>query len=154
MPYEIKKCSRCLVEKTLDKFHRSKQHRLGVGPYCKDCETERYYEKKSTPEGRQRLSDTNKKCRLKVRDAAFAAYGGYRCVCCGESEKLFLSIDHINGGGHQHRKSLKNGHFYEWLQKQNYPTGYQVLCMNCNTGRHRNGGTCPHQVEVGSCHMK
>jgi hypothetical protein len=24
--------------------------------------------------------------------------------------------------------------------------GYQVLCSNCNRGRWRNGGECPHKV--------
>lgn len=148
MPYEVKQCSRCLERKTLDQFHKSKQHRLGVCPWCKVCETKRYYEKKSTPEGRKRLADIGKRCRQKIRDAAFAAYGGYICACCGETEKLFLSIDHINGGGHKHRKSLKSGHFYEWLRDQKYPNGYQVLCMNCNCGRHRNGGICPHKLGV------
>lgn len=22
---------------------------------------------------------------------------------------------------------------------------YQLLCFNCNCGRHRNGGVCPHK---------
>jgi hypothetical protein len=44
-----------------------------------------------------------------------------------------LTIDHINGGGRQERKKLKKVGvtFYHWLQKQGYPEGYQVLCMNC-----------------------
>lgn len=42
-----------------------------------------------------------------------------------------LSIDHIEGGGCKHRLSLKSGSFYRWLRKNDYPFGYQVLCMNC-----------------------
>lgn len=42
-----------------------------------------------------------------------------------------LQIDHINGGGSKHLKSL-HGSIYQWLKNNNYPKGYQVLCANCN----------------------
>lgn len=42
-----------------------------------------------------------------------------------------LTIDHINGGGTRHRKSVY--HMYEWLKKNSFPSGYQVLCANCQT---------------------
>ena len=84
------------------------------------------------------------------RDQVFAAYGGYKCACCGESERLFLSIDHIDNNGAEERKSgLYSGSgyaFYRWLRKSGFPPGYQVLCMNCNMGKHKNGGVCPHQI--------
>lgn len=80
------------------------------------------------------------------RDAAFAAYGGYRCKCCGETEPKFLSIDHINNDGAEMRKVHGVGSaMYKWLKKRGYPAGFQVLCMNCNHGKARNGGVCPHQ---------
>jgi hypothetical protein len=83
------------------------------------------------------------------RDQVFAAYGGYKCNCCGESEPMFLSIDHIdNNGAEERRSGLYAGSgigFYMWLRKSGFPSGYQVLCMNCNTGKHKNGGVCPHQ---------
>jgi hypothetical protein len=33
-------------------------------------------------------------------------------------------------------------------QKHGYPEGFQVLCMNCNWGRYRNGGVCPHELMI------
>jgi len=44
-----------------------------------------------------------------------------------------LSIDHIEGNGAKERKELdtEGQAFYSWLIKNNYPEGYQVLCMNC-----------------------
>jgi hypothetical protein len=44
-----------------------------------------------------------------------------------------LSIDHINGGGTKHRLNRMYGHSgsYYWYIKNNYPEGFQVLCMNC-----------------------
>ena len=83
-------------------------------------------------------------------------YGGNppKCACCGETEYRFLTIDHINGGGHKHRESLKhNGgsiFLYYWLIKNNFPEGYQVLCMNCNFTKHHNKKLyCPvHHPEL------
>jgi hypothetical protein len=76
-------------------------------------------------------------------------YGG-KCTCCGETQMEFLSIDHINGNGNEHRQKIKRyggWNFYNWLKKNNYPEGYQVLCMNCNTAKGFYG-KCPHQNEV------
>jgi hypothetical protein len=55
---------------------------------------------------------------------------------CGVFSAVFynikaLSIDHINGGGGKHRKESNITHFYNWLKKNNYPTGFQTLCLNC-----------------------
>ncbi len=52
---------------------------------------------------------------------------------CGEKRLACLSIDHINNGGRQQRKELGTGgeKLYHWLKRNNYPLGYQTLCMNC-----------------------
>lgn len=68
---------------------------------------------------------------------------GRSCACCGESIETFLAIDHINGGGNKHVKSLTT-HFYQWLKNNHWPPGFQVLCHNCNQGKRING-ICPHQ---------
>lgn len=74
----------------------------------------------------------------------------------------FLTIDHINGDGAAHRKAIygfkqdgtvRSGRgaggggyrMYKWLRVSGYPVGFQVLCFNCNVGRHINGGICPHE---------
>lgn len=81
---------------------------------------------------------------------AIETYGG-KCACCGEAEADFLAIDHINNDGNFHRKTI--GHhaggtrFYYWLRRHNYPTGFQVLCHNCNFSKHLNKGKCLHQIE-------
>lgn len=75
---------------------------------------------------------------------AFNAYGGPICACCGETHIEFLSIDHIHGGGTRHRRDIGgSARIYRWLRDQDYPPGFRVLCMNCNSalGYH---GSCPH----------
>ena len=51
-----------------------------------------------------------------------------------------LTIDHINGGGSQHRKEIGAGiRFYRWLKRNHYPEGYRVLCFGCNVCERRRG---------------
>ena len=89
--------------------------------------------------------------RQKLRREALMAYGGARCVCCGEITLEFLGIDHIDGGGSKHfdpqyggKKKLGSVGLYRWLKAHNYPSGYQVLCHNCNLAKGFYG-ICPHQ---------
>lgn len=85
-----------------------------------------------------------------LKAQVFAAYGGYLCSCCGVTERHFLSIDHVanNGAEQKRNRDYTSGTgFYQWLRKNGFPSGYQVLCLNCNIGKHRNGGVCPHQSE-------
>ncbi len=56
--------------------------------------------------------------------------GKYACSHCGFNDIRALSIDRINGGGTRHLREIK-GNLYSWLIENNYPNGYQVLCMNC-----------------------
>lgn len=78
--------------------------------------------------GRGRLKNQ----KLKIEVLSHYSGGTPRCVMCEESRLVCLSIDHIKGGGNKHMRDLgiKVG-IYRWLKVQNYPGGYQVLCMNC-----------------------
>ncbi len=73
-------------------------------------------------------------------------------MCCGETTLLFLSIDHINEDGAEHRRALiSQGHgpafIYYWLRDNDFPAGFQVLCMNCQFGKsHSPERICPHQL--------
>jgi len=81
----------------------------------------------------------NKKVRLDI-----LTHYGLVCACCGETELTFLTIDHINGGGNEHRRQLGHTHVYDWLRANRYPKGYQTLCFNCNSAKSIQG-ICPHQ---------
>lgn len=87
----------------------------------------------------------------KRRMMALIHYGGETpaCACCGEKTIQFLSIDHIRGGGKQHLLEIGKGkiagnRLYKWLYKNDYPSGFQVLCYNCNLSRGFYG-ICPHE---------
>ena len=84
--------------------------------------------------------------RRKIRMMALRAYGGEspKCNCCGESEIKFLSIDHIENDGSEHRKKIGKNNLYYWLKLNGYPKGFQVLCYNCNFAK-GHYGKCPHK---------
>lgn len=71
--------------------------------------------------------------RLRIRCNCFSAYGE-ACVICGETERVVLGVDHINGNGAEHRRAIGRAKkdIYGWLHKNDYPEGFQTLCMNCN----------------------
>lgn len=83
----------------------------------------------------------------RIKEAVFQAYGGFICACCGETEKTFLSIDHIHNDGAEHRRQIGTGNVYRWLRDNGFPSGFQVLCMNCQWGR-KLRGVCPHQAHT------
>jgi len=71
-----------------------------------------------------------------------------KCACCGESERDFLAIDHIDGHGSAHRRKTfgrqQGGvQIYYWLINQGFPPGFQVLCFNCNMSKAKHG-KCVH----------
>lgn len=81
-----------------------------------------------------------------IRNEARKRYGS-ACRCCGEENRAFLTIDHINNDGASHRREVGVGmSFLLWLRKNNFPKGFQTLCFNCNIGRHLNSGICPHRL--------
>lgn len=88
----------------------------------------------------------NAELRAGEKKIVFDHYGG-RCACCGETEPCFLAIDHIDGDGNNHRKKIGKwgSSFFKWLIANDFPEGFQVLCHNCNMGKHLNGGECPHK---------
>jgi hypothetical protein len=60
------------------------------------------------------------------------------CAQCLWNDIRALTIDHIAGHGIEHRRELYGGGggtisstaFYRYLIRNNFPPGYQVLCMN------------------------
>lgn len=73
-------------------------------------------------------------------------YGG-RCYCCGDDEPLCLGLDHINGGGNEHRREIKDRQAI-WAKRHGWPALFRVACHSCNLAAHLNGGTCPHQTRT------
>lgn len=148
-----RQCKACLKEANRAKYLKNRDRRIGQARayYEKNREAKLDYARAWHYKNLDKVAVYAKKNARKLREDVFRAYGG-KCACppCGEDNLLFLTIDHVNGGGNKHRREalgshLKAGvHTYVWLRRNGYPEGFQILCYKCNMGRWRTGGTCPH----------
>src|SRR5207245_1335419 len=70
------------------------------------------------------FSSINKKRYRQNREAAIEFYSGgtNKCLCCGESNFLFLTIDHIEGGGRKHLERTPD--IGQWLRSNDYTAGF------------------------------
>jgi hypothetical protein len=154
-------CKQCAIKKNNTRAKRlidekkcvDCQRPAELGSRCVECKKShriRYHTRKVD------FAKTAKERRQRLKLAAFNAYGGPKCACCGDVHLEFLTIDHVNGDGAAHRKklsedrgwkylrgSMAGAQMYLWLKNNNYPPGFQVLCMNCNFAI-GHFGSCPH----------
>jgi len=96
----------------------------------------------SMPENKVRKREYQFKQRIMVPQH-YSGSGIPFCACCGEANIEFLQVDHVDGGGTQHRKLIGKSALYRWLIQQGYPQGFRVLCANCNLS-YGLYGYCPH----------
>jgi len=113
----------------------------------KSPEWRKYYKEYSNlPKVRER----KKRYYLKTKTECIQVYsnGTMKCACCGEDEFLFLTLDHINNDGAQHRLEVGKQSIYRHLKSNGFPDKdrLQVFCMNCNYGKQLNKGVCPHKT--------
>jgi hypothetical protein len=137
----MKNCARCGEDKPLAEFRLSK----GVpASYCRTCHNAYTRERRAKGKRDRTYPATAKAWRLRERDKAYDHYGGV-CACCGEDERLFLTLDHVNNDGKEHRAKHPGLPMYLIAKAEGYPDDLQLLCYNCNCGKARNGGVCPHR---------
>jgi|GEM_PF-1401293 len=170
-----RKCKSCGEIKPLDQFApvyskktRGKQYRQHTCLVCHRVK-QATKEQRRRAENPQRARDILKRWRDRtlpkrkaikkawysdVKERVFAAYGGFKCACCGETEPTMLTIDHMKEDGAAFRRNIRgvrwSGNFYAWIIDNDFPDDLQVLCYNCNLSKHRNGGICAHKLREGS----
>lgn len=154
-------CTKCRIVKPLTDYYKHDGRTDGHRSRCKTCvdarSRERYHNilskdpafmRRNRERGMiwHRANKERSAARIaknhKLERLACIKHYGNVCACCGESEYEFLSIDHIGGGGTQHRKTGVSK-ICRWLIKNKFPQGFRILCHNCNQaiGFH---GSCPH----------
>jgi len=134
-----KKCPRCNRTKSLHLFGKHSSAKDGYRCWCKICSRKASKASYSTEYARAR--------HLRYKREFVSAYGG-KCYCCGEAEITFLTLDHINGGGHKERVKEGTGtQIYLRVRREGYPKDkYRLACMNCNIAV-TYGRTCPHKAK-------
>lgn len=122
---EYQKLYRRRPEEKAKRAERSKQERL---------------------EDPSRIQKNIKAYKVRLKAEVFAAYGN-KCSCpgCNIADPRFLTLDHVNNDGAQHRKKVKSGtQVLLWAKRNNFPPSLRLMCWNCNCARQWNDGICPH----------
>ncbi len=149
-----RKCSKLVVNgRTMCAYHLeyARNYQRNYRPRYKDYFKNRY------AANREDILKQDISFILQLRMEVIKADGG-KCACCGDSHLEFLCVDHIYEDGAEHRKKLfgksaggAGTKFYRWLKVNGFPSGFQLLCWNCNSSKHIYGG-CPHQQETNNIH--
>jgi len=81
----------------------------------------------------ERKNQINRRCYQKRKLVVLNHYSNNTCACafCGIKDIRVLSIDHVEGGGREHKRQTGYNSIYDWLLQNHLPPGFQVLCMNC-----------------------
>lgn len=163
MPPVKGQCEKCGEEKDLAMYRKEQGGKRYFRPYCVQCWTasRREYQKAYTKRNAGKLTRYHADKYARTRDVqrmsrkryyekwkkiVFDRYGN-ECSCCGEAEPKFLTIDHVNDDGAEHRKEVSAGIvLFRWLVANDFPETFRILCFNCNSGRYHNGGVCPHEM--------
>ena len=121
---------------------------------CFNCNAAKEYARGCPHEGRPWVLTLWQHQTRQLKQQIMSVYGT-ECACCNETQLEFLSIDHINNDGAAHRREINGDKprasgtkLYKWLKQNGFPQdlGLQTLCHNCNSGKTRQKGVCPHHA--------
>jgi len=163
--FNVKEYSK-INKKKIQKYHKKYYHihkqelkerrkKYNQNPIVKNKRRKRrreYYKKnkikfaKKSLDYYYRIREKNIMSRKERKMEVINGYDG-KCVCCGEANWEFLTVDHIKNDGAEERKKMTGNQFYEYIIKNNFPKKYRLLCSNCNWSR-GTYGYCPHEKEA------
>ncbi len=127
----LKKCGRCGLEKSLSQFYRIGRGKEQRRSMCIDCYKEG-------------IQNKNRNLKKEVL-SHYSITNPPSCAVCGKTKTEELCLDHVNGGGRKHLKSIglynpkydkivSGVPFYRWLKRKDFPNNppLQVLCIRHN----------------------
>ena len=132
-------CKECLA---VSRARKAQKRELAI---CRACSEPALKDKVYCLKHLQSTKISGLKHRRRYRNLCLNHYGG-KCNCCGESNPIFLQLDHISGGGARHKQS-RLGPLDQWLVTHNFPSEQkiQVLCANCHQAK-TILGVCPFHL--------
>jgi hypothetical protein len=132
-------CIQCreLFPISADYFHRNKPMSTGFTTACKLC-----------CNADRSLSGSLQRREQRMAVLKHYSNGTLQCACCGIGHHEFLTLDHVNENGREHRESIREP-LYRFLFRNNFPAdvALRVLCWSCNQARSWYRG-CPHERAI------
>jgi len=125
-------CHECSAQMTATRLKHYEQFKKEGR--CINCGDEPEGDYSQCKKCRQRDRDRNQTLRMETLDA----YGGRKCAGCGSTYAEVLELDHVYGGGCEHRRDIGSGSsLYQYLKRNGYPEEidghrFRVLCPTCN----------------------
>ena len=102
---DMKKCSKCSVEKSLNNFQPRKDKKDGLASWCRECVISASYKHKNTPQGKKVHNESvkrffktskgkiiNERYQNKWDSGVYGIYDSGICLYIGESSKLVTRI--------------------------------------------------------------
>ncbi len=139
-------CAECRREDRRRRWRDDPEHRAKCGA------DQDKWRRKNPERAKELRRKAVQKLRARAKAECLERYGS-KCVCCGEAEKDFLVLDHINNDGHSHRMAVGGrrtgpGSMCVWARQHGFPPMFQTLCANCNTSKAKpkNKGRCIHAI--------
>ena len=159
-PEKVRKINKKSYEKNKEKYLKRQQELRKKDP--EKYKTRNKQWRQNNPEKVRKINDKRnelgRKSRIVLKKEVFTHYSkSLKCICCGVKGIEFLTIDHIIPKREMAKNKeliqkkftskLKGEALSKWLKKNNYPSGFQILCWNCNFAK---GvlGKCPHQNDL------
>jgi hypothetical protein len=143
-PQLVPGCFRC--QKCIDKHKKhEKKARLkrAESGFCSRCGKKEPRPGRTTCESCSVKESAKSKRQFAAGRLSVLEHYGNQCVCCGETNKKYLQIDHINNDGNIQRKEqpdLRGSRLFKKYIKDGFPTDLQILCANCHFAKSFYGG--------------
>lgn len=138
LEYQREKCRKFYLARKLrdPKAHQAKQSRNSKAWRARNPEKVRQKSANNRKKAPDYYREACRRSNLKAKSAVISAYGG-KCQC-GIDDPDVLTIDHVGGGGNDHRKSLgqRSGGLWRTVLREGCPERYRLLCRNCNMRDH------------------
>lgn len=139
-------CSTCKSNLPSNSFYKRGYDGVrGRASQCKTCRKLSYNKHRKANMGL--YAKKRRDWLVRLRQQMIIAYGG-SCNCCGETEPIFLQLDHIYDDGYKDRvRGLQTAALLAYLRRLNWPQDrHQLLCANCNMAKEL-VGICPHKAK-------
>ncbi|GEK78704.1 hypothetical protein [Agrococcus baldri] len=90
----MKRCARCLAEKSTGEFNRNPRNRDGRHSYCRACQ--KAYYRDNAVRHKANVRRTSKARRQQALDVVMTRFSD-GCVDCGSTDIRVLEFDHVRG---------------------------------------------------------
>ena len=126
-------CTKCKLEKSVEKFAKNKRKRSGLQPWCKDCMSA-YDKIRYKTYWKVQVSEGNSRRRELYRQRIWDFLLKNPCIDCGEDNPIVLQFDHVLGDKIESVSHMAT-QLFKWESVEKEIAKCVIRCANCHTKR-------------------